>query len=105
MGTGAVFRTTKWKLFVEDYKVNIQREFGPGLVDFTEETTRTFNGEKEISAVFKSLNLAFGNKSLFFIQGATAGSHHTAVFRYAERSRAFQHAASLCTENVNIFRH
>ena len=60
MGTGAAFRTTKWKLFVEDYKVNIQREFGPGLVDFTEETTRTFNGEKEISGLFKSsLNLAF----------------------------------------------
>ena len=45
-GTGAAFWTMKWKLFVEDYKVKIQREFGPGLVDFTEETTWTVMREK-----------------------------------------------------------
>ena len=60
MGTGAAFWTMKWKLFVEDYKVKIQRAFGPGPVDFIKETTWTFMREKEILALFKSsLNLVF----------------------------------------------
>lgn len=31
----------------------------------------------------------YGSKCLFFIQGAIAGNHHTAVFRYTERNKAF----------------